>query len=234
MGERSREKNKKDFIAVKCFSQPKKIIRNERFMKQGLRLSEEDWKQRSRDEVISVSMFFHTEKYWDQSYFHSLGQRRGPVVARHIFTEGQLTFVKISHAKWLVSPVIPGKWLKPVPAGRPAESRDVTGPTCGTREQVSVSCGHTDVLLSKPTNEKWTANSLPLQRSNAFRSWRWLQRGGQIQLGSGFVPFWEELHVSLITAMESNVLVWRTNESQEKFSEYKTYTCIPLLHAFVY
>lgn len=42
MGERSREKNRKGFIAAKCFSQPKKIIHNEGFMKQVLRLSEED------------------------------------------------------------------------------------------------------------------------------------------------------------------------------------------------
>lgn len=41
MGERSREKNRKVFIAAKCYSQPKKIICNERFMKQVLRLSEE-------------------------------------------------------------------------------------------------------------------------------------------------------------------------------------------------
>lgn len=36
------EKNRKGFIAAKCFSQPKKITRNEGFMKQVLRLSEED------------------------------------------------------------------------------------------------------------------------------------------------------------------------------------------------
>lgn len=149
MGERSRGKNRKGFIAAKCYSQPKKIICNERFMKQVLRLSGEVWKQRSRDEVISVSMFFHTENYWDQSFFHSYGQRHGPVEARHIFTEGQLTLVKISHAKWLFSPppAIPGKWLKPVPAGRPAVSKDITGPTCGTGEQVSVWCGHTDATV---------------------------------------------------------------------------------------
>lgn len=143
------EINRKGFIAAKYFSQPKKIICNERFMKQVLRLSEEVWKQRSRDEVISVSMFFHTEENWGQSYFHSYGQRHGPVEARHIFTEGQLTFVRISHVKWLVSPppAIPGKWLKPVPAGRPAVSKDITGPASGTSEQVSLSCGHTDATM---------------------------------------------------------------------------------------
>lgn len=206
-------------------------------MKQGLRLSEEDWKQRSRDEVISVSMFFHTEKYWDQSYFHSLGQRQGPVEARHIFTEGQLTFVKISHAKWLVSPppVIPGKWLKPVPAGRPAESRDVTGPTCDTREQVSVSCGHTDAMMfcSQSPQMKNELQTYCLCRDPTLSG----HEGDsnvvvKSSLGLGSFPFGRNC-ISLITAMESDVLVWRPNESQEKFSEYKTYTCIPLLHAFV-
>lgn len=192
-------------------------------MKQVLRLSEEGWKQRSRDEVISVSLFFHTEKYWDQLYFHSYGQRHGSVETRHFFTEGQLSFVKTSHAKWQVSPPpdIPGKWLKPVPAGRPAVSKDVTWTYLwDKRASVCVIWTHwyNDVLLSKATNETWTANSLPLQRSSTFKSWGWLQCGGQIQLRSRLIPFSEELNVSLITAMESNVL----NESQENFPEYKT------------
>jgi len=53
-------------------------------------------------------------------------------------------------------PAILGKCLMPVPAGRPAVNK-VLGLACGTREQVSVSHGHTgttDVLLSKPTNGK--------------------------------------------------------------------------------
>lgn len=103
------------------------------------------------------------------------------------------------------------------------------------QESVCVIWTHwrSNVLLSKLTNGKWTASLLPLQRSSTCTSWGWLQHGGQIQHRSRSFPFWEELHVSLITAMESNVLIWRPNKSQENFSEYKTYTCIPLLHAFM-
>lgn len=36
-------------------------------MKQVLRLSEEDWKSRSRDELISACTFFHTEESTETS-----------------------------------------------------------------------------------------------------------------------------------------------------------------------
>lgn len=168
--------------------------------------------------------------------------RDDQVEARHIFTGGELTFVKISHVKWLISPppAILGQWLQPVPAGRPSVSKDVTEATCGPREQVSVSYGHADTTMfcSQSPQMKLEQQTYRLCVDPTLSS----HEGDsnvvvKSSLGLGSFHFGENcMSLSSLkwkTLHHSNVLIWRPNKSQENFSEYKTYTRSPLLHAFM-
>lgn len=96
MGERSREKA--EFIASKFTTWPNEIICNEGFMKEILRLSEDDWIKRSRDDLTSVDMLFHTEKALksiDPPFLWTCSSG-----SQAHFYEKQLNFGRISHEKW--------------------------------------------------------------------------------------------------------------------------------------
>lgn len=180
-------------------------------------------------------MFFHTEKYWDQSYFHSYGQRHGQVEARHIFTGGELAFVKISHVKWLISPppAILGQWLQPVPAGRPAVSKDVTEATCGPREQVSVSYGHTDTTMFCPQSPqiKLELQTYCLCVSNTFKSWGDSNVVVKSSLGLGSFHFGG--NCMSLSSLQWNLMFWHGDQINLKRTSLNTkLTHIP--HSFMH
>lgn len=103
-----------------------------------------------------------------------------------------------------------------------SEQTQIAGPTCGTREQASLSHGHTDttnVLFSKPTSEKWTETYCLCVDATVSSHGGDSNVVAKSNLSLCSPCFGGNCRCLSTVAKESNVLIWPPNKSQENFSE---------------